>query len=91
MYIFGWGQPVNRYKAYDYFCRAHSAGCAAGSHNRAVCKRIGYGCKQYEQESVALMKALAESTALSLKLMALVGLLVGPIFLKLLQLTVLPL
>jgi hypothetical protein len=36
IHFFGWGPyAVNRYKAYDCFCRADSAGCAAASLNRS--------------------------------------------------------
>ncbi len=73
MHLFGWGQrPVNRYKAYDCFCRAHSAGSAAATNNRAVCKWLGYGCKQHKEEAVALLDAISEPVLL--RLMALVGL-----------------
>jgi hypothetical protein len=65
------GRQVNRYKAYDCFCRAHSAGLAAATHNRAVCKWMGYGCRQDEGEAVTQLKAAAESTSVA-RLMALV-------------------
>jgi hypothetical protein len=75
IYLFGWAQrPVNRYKAFDCFSRAHSAGCAAATHNRAVCKWKGYGCKQNREEATDQLKALVEraAIALPLKLMTLV-------------------
>ncbi len=75
IHLFGWGQrPVNRYKAYDCFCRAHSAGCAAAANNRAVCKRLGYGCKQNVSQAETELLAVANSEAASklLKAMALV-------------------
>jgi hypothetical protein len=65
------GRQVNRYKAYDCFCRAHSARLAAATHNRAVCKWMGYGCRQDEEEAVTQLKAAAESTSVA-RLMALV-------------------
>jgi hypothetical protein len=65
------GRQVNRYKAYDCFCRAHSTGLAAATHNRAVCKWMGYGCRQDEEEAVTRLKGAAESTSLA-RLMALV-------------------
>jgi hypothetical protein len=76
MHLFGWGQrPVNRYKAYDCFCRAYSAGCAAATHNRAACKWLGYGCKLNEEEALAQLKAVvaADSKASTACLMALVS------------------
>jgi hypothetical protein len=39
IHFFGWAQrPVNYYKAYDCFCRAHKAGSVAAAINRAMCK-----------------------------------------------------
>jgi hypothetical protein len=75
MHLFGWGQrPVNRYKAYDCFCRAHSAGCAAATHNRAVCKWLGYGCKLNEEDALnQLVVAAADSKPSTACLMALVS------------------
>ncbi len=76
IHMFGWGErPVNRYKAYDCFCQAHSAGWAAASHNRAVCKWMGHGCKMDEDYAVAELKAMAVSATSSvmLKAIALVG------------------
>jgi hypothetical protein len=76
MHLFGWGQrPVNRYKAYDCFCRAHNAGSAAATHNRAVCKWLGYGCKANEEEALAQLQAVAatDSKASTACLMALVS------------------
>jgi hypothetical protein len=76
MHLFGWGQrPVNRYKAYDCFCRAHTAGSAAATHNRAVCKWLGHGCKPDEEEALAQLKAVAaaDSKASTACLMALVS------------------
>ena len=62
VHLFGWGQrPVNRYKAYDCFCRAHSAGCSAAALNGAVCKWLGYGCKQNKEEALSILNAFAES------------------------------
>jgi hypothetical protein len=57
------GRQVNRYKAYDCFCRAHSAGLMAATHNRAVCKYMGYGCRQDEEEAVTQLQAAAESAS----------------------------
>ncbi len=63
-HLFGWGQRlVNRYKAYDCFRRALSAGCAAAANNRAVCKWLGYGCKQNEAEACSLLTDAFEATA----------------------------
>jgi hypothetical protein len=76
MHLFGWGQrPVNRYKAYDCFCRAHSAGCAAATHNRAVCKRLGLGCKLNYEEALAQLEAVvaADTKVSTACLMALVS------------------
>jgi TPR repeat protein len=78
MHLFGWGQrPVNRYKAYDCFCRAHSAGCAAATNNLAVCKWKGYGCKPNQEVALAEMEAVAaaDSKASTACLMALVSVL----------------
>jgi hypothetical protein len=66
MHLFGWGQrPVNRYKAYDCFCRAHTAGSAAATHNRAVCKRLGYGCKLNKAVALAQLKSMAAASKAS--------------------------
>jgi hypothetical protein len=75
MHLFGWAQrPVDRYKAYDCFCRARSAGCAAASNNRAVCKWLGYGCKQHEEEAVAQLTDVTEAaTSAPLKYMSAVS------------------
>jgi hypothetical protein len=73
IHLFGWGKrPVNRYRAYDCFRRAHSDGCAAAANNVAVCKRLGYGCKANKEEAVAQLKALIKgaSTPAVLELMA---------------------
>jgi hypothetical protein len=76
LHLFGWGKrPVNRYKAYDCFCRAHSAGCAAATNNRAVCKWLGYGCKEHEEDAKTwLAAASTDPSSRSLRLMATVGL-----------------
>jgi hypothetical protein len=75
MHLFGWGQrPVNLYKAYDCFCRAHSAGCAAATNNRAVCKWLGRGCRQNKEEAEKLLAAAdAKGSPPPLRLMALVS------------------
>ncbi len=52
--------PVSRYKAYSYFCDACAAGSAAAILNRAMCKWLGYGCKEDEAGKAAL-KALSQS------------------------------
>jgi hypothetical protein len=64
VHLFGWGQrPVNRYKAYDCFCRARSAGCSAAALNGAVCKWFGYGCKQNEENALSILNASAASAS----------------------------
>ncbi len=68
MHLFGWGQqPVNRYKAFDCFCRALSAGSAAAANNRALCKWYGYGCKQDPKEAVEGLTAAAQTAASPLR------------------------
>jgi hypothetical protein len=68
-HLFGWGKrPINHYKAFDCFCRANKAGCAAATHNRAVCRWLGYGCKQNKDEAVAALTTLADSKTPSLAL-----------------------
>ncbi len=77
MHLFGWGeQPINRYKAYEYFCRAHRAGCAAATHNRMVSQGMGYGCKKQSVPVAAEhLSAMAENptTSNAVKLVILVG------------------
>ncbi len=73
MHLFGWGErPVNRDKAYDYFCRANIAGCAAAVNNRSVCKWFGYGCTQNKTQASDELVVVSERTtaATPLRLMA---------------------
>jgi hypothetical protein len=73
MHLFGWGRPINRYKAYACFCRAFSGYCLAGFHNRAVCDLLGIGCKQNgEYGRYLLRSAELESSPLAVRLMTLV-------------------
>jgi hypothetical protein len=64
VHLFGWGQrPINQHKAYDCFCRARSAGCSAAALNGAVCKWLGYGCKQNKEEALSILKTLSVSAS----------------------------
>jgi hypothetical protein len=75
MHLFGWGQrPVDRYKAYEYFCRAHRTGFAAAANNQAVCMWLGYGCKEKKRPAIKELTAVAnqETRPKALRAMALV-------------------
>jgi hypothetical protein len=70
VHLFGWGKrPVDRYKAYDCFCRAQIAGSAAATNNRAVCKYVEFGCAKRTHEASSDLHDLMETRGIPFPLL----------------------